>query len=155
MCYYAFTTGRHSADVIHVMNGVKWCCLYCRTVSASFISLYSFSTSICQDRLITDMCDNSRKLAICGGKKLSIIMLYNVKGFWWWYIKNCDQNFGHCPSYMAKNPIGWICLHLQMKWGGENLLLLHVTQRWSQSLHTKQNLDNVHKLSMSHITSER
>jgi len=31
---------------------------------------------------------------------------------------NCDQHFGHCPSYMAKNSTGWICLHLQMKWGG-------------------------------------
>jgi len=77
-CPYAFTTDRHSADVIYVTNGVKWCCLYCQIVSASFMSLYSFSTSFCQDRLITDMCDNSRKLAICGGKKLNVIQCQRI-----------------------------------------------------------------------------
>jgi len=41
------------------------------------------------------------------------------------------------------------------RWNGEGENLLHVAQRWSQSLHTKQNLDNVHKLAMSHTISEK
>jgi len=27
-----------------------------------------------------------------------------------------NQNYGQCPSSMAKNLTSWICLHLQMKW---------------------------------------
>jgi len=109
-----------------------------------FISLYTFSTSFCQDRLITNVCDNFRKLATCGGKTVNNNVIHCQRILMMVY-RNCVQHFGHCPSYMAKNPTGWICLHLQMKWGG-NLLLLHITQRWSQSLHTKQNLDNIYKL---------
>lgn len=116
-CPYAFTTGRHSANVIHVTNWVTRCCQYCQIVSACFISLYSFSTSFCQERLITDMCDNTRKLATCGGKtvKHNVIQCQRILMMVYY---NCDKHFGHCPSYMAKNPTGWICLHPQMTWGG-------------------------------------
>ena len=73
------------------------------TVSEYFISLYSFSTSFSQDRLIRDMCDNSRKLATCGGKtvKNNVIRCQRILMTVYY---NCDQNFGHCPSHRLDLP---------------------------------------------------
>jgi hypothetical protein len=82
-------------------------------------------------------------------------MLFNVKGFWWWYIiivTNILDTVHHIWPKIPQAGSASIC-----RWNGEgeNLLLLHVTQRWSQSLQTKQNLGNVYKLAMSQIISER